>query len=209
MLSITTPFMIVTGLLTGLVFGFLLQKAHVTRYHTILNQFLFRDYTVLKVMLTAIVTGAVGIWGMRAMGVDFPMHVKTAALAANVVGGLIFGVGMAMLGFCPGTGMAALGDGAKDIKWGLLGMVVGGGLYAELYPMISGNFLKWLGVTVEVGGETTTKVTFVDVTQLSPWLFIVGLVVVAVGVFVLIEKVLEPKLRAKQSKPMQTAGSAA
>ena len=78
MLAFDTPFMIVTGLLAGLAFGFLLQRGGVTRYSVILNQFLFRDFTVLKVMLTAIVTGAVGIWGMRAMGMDVAMSVKKA-----------------------------------------------------------------------------------------------------------------------------------
>ncbi|QQE10524.1 YeeE/YedE family protein [Planctomycetota bacterium] len=201
MLSITTPFMIIAGLTTGLIFGFLLQKAHVTRYHTILNQFLFRDYTVLKVMLTAIITGAVGIWGMRAIGIDFPMHVKSAALAANIVGGLIFGIGMAMLGFCPGTGIAAIGDGSRDIYPGILGMIVGGGIFAEVYPSISSNLLKWIGVTAEVAGKSTTKITFVDLTQISPWYFIIALIIIALGVFTLIEKVLEPKL----NKPSTSA----
>ncbi|QDU32523.1 putative inner membrane protein [Poriferisphaera corsica] len=203
MFTITSPFLIIAGLATGLVFGFLLQKAHVTRYHTILNQFLFRDYTVLKVMLTAIITGAVGIWGMRSLGLDFPMHVKSAALAANIVGGLIFGIGMALLGFCPGTGMAALGDGSRDIYPGILGMIVGGGIYAELYPSISANFLKALGITAEIAGKTTTKVTLVDLTQISPWYFILALIIIALAVFTLIEKVLEPKTQ-KHSNPPTT-----
>mgnify|MGYP004136876501 CR=1 FL=1 len=62
MWMLDTPFMIVAGLLTGVVFGVLLQKAHVTRYEVIVGQFLFKDFTVLKVMLTAIVVGAVGVF---------------------------------------------------------------------------------------------------------------------------------------------------
>ncbi|MBL4702447.1 MAG: YeeE/YedE family protein, partial [Phycisphaeraceae bacterium] len=168
--------------------GFLLHKAGVTRYQTILGQFLFKDFTVLKVMLTAIITGAVGIWGMRAMGMEFPMHIKAATLAPNIVGGLIFGVGMALLGFCPGTGVAAIGDGSRHAIVGLLGMFAGGLIYAYTYPHIMGGFLKSGDLTATVGGKTTDKVTFADVTALSPWWFIVGLIVISLIVFVLIEK---------------------
>lgn len=179
MFGFDSPIMIVYGLLTGLVFGFLLQKGGVTRYHVILGQFLLRDFTVLKVMLTAIVVGAVGIWGMLAMGADFPLHVKSAALAANIVGGLIFGVGMALLGYCPGTGIAALGDGSRHVIPGLIGMVVGGGLFAELFPYISGNFMK----LADVG-----KITLPGETGISPWWFIAALVVVLVVLMAALSK---------------------
>ena len=66
--SFDPPMLIVYGLVVGLVFGFLLQKGGVTRYQVIVGQFLLKDFTVLKVMLTAIVTGAVGIYGMRRSG---------------------------------------------------------------------------------------------------------------------------------------------
>lgn len=188
MYNFDSPVMIAYGILTGLVFGFLLHKAGVTRYQTILGQFLFKDYTVLKVMLTAIVTGAVGIYGMRAMGMEFPMHIKAATLMPNIVGGLIFGVGMALLGFCPGTGVAAIGDGSRHAIAGLLGMFAGGVAYANVYPSLQQNFLKQGDVVVDVAGKTTDKVTLADVSHLSPWWFIAGLVIISVIVFVLIEK---------------------
>jgi uncharacterized membrane protein YedE/YeeE len=187
---------ILAGLFTGLVFGFLLQRGGVTRYGTIVNQFLFRDFTVLKVMLTAIVTGAVGIWGMRAMGMDISISVKSAAMGPVVVGGLLFGVGMAVLGYCPGTGMAALGDGSRHAIPGLLGMIVGGGLFAELFPAIQSGFMKLGDITREIDGTVTDKLTAVDVTGLAPWWFIGGLVVVAIVVFVLIERIEAGRARA-------------
>ena len=187
---------ILAGLFTGLVFGFLLQRGGVTRYGTIVNQFLFRDFTVLKVMLTAIVTGAVGIWGMRAMGMDISISVKSAAMGPVVVGGLLFGVGMAVLGYCPGTGMAALGDGSRHAIPGLLGMIVGGGLFAELFPAIQSGFMKLGYITREMDGTVTDKLTAVDVTGLAPWWFIGGLTVVAIVVFVLIERIEAGRARA-------------
>jgi len=184
-----TPFMIVTGILTGLAFGFLLQRGGVSRYAVILDQFLFRDFTVLKTMLTAIVTGAIGIWGMRAAGMDVGLSVKSATFGPVIVGGLLFGVGMAVLGYCPGTGVAALGDGSRHAIPGLLGMVVGGGLFAELFPVIQEGFMKLGEITRPAGEGATSKLTAVDLTGLAPWWFIGGLLVVAIVVFLIVERI--------------------
>lgn len=181
MWMLDTPFMIVAGLLTGVVFGVLLQKAHVTRYEVIVGQFLFKDFTVLKVMLTAIVVGAVGVYGMLALGLLEPanMHIKALAVLGNVLGGAIFGVGMALLGYCPGTGVAALGDGSRHAWFGVLGMLVGGAAYAHFYPAIESHILS-------VG--TYGKQTLPTLTGVSPWWYVAGVAVLAVVVFVLIEK---------------------
>ncbi len=180
--------MILAGLATGLVFGFLLQRAHVTRYGVILGQFLFTDFTVLKVMLTAIVVGAVGVWGMLQMGMIEGLHVKNAALVGNVLGGLIFGVGMAILGYCPGTGVAAIGDGSRHAVAGFLGMIFGAGIYAEFYPLINETLLKLLVVEVQINGESTSAITFANITGLTPWAFIAAIAAISVGVFVLVER---------------------
>lgn len=157
------------GALTGLVFGFLLQKGKVTRYETIVGQFLLKDFTVLKVMLTAMAVGAVGIYGMLELGMIEGLQIKAAHVVNALAGGAIFGVGMAVLGYCPGTGIAAIGDGAKDAIPGVVGMLVGAAIYAET----SG----WVSQTLTPIGDLG-KVSFADVTGLSPWLF-VGLLVVA------------------------------
>ncbi|KMP10401.1 hypothetical protein UZ36_07765 [Candidatus Nitromaritima sp. SCGC AAA799-C22] len=173
------PNTLLMGGVTGLAFGFLLQKGGVTRFSVILGQFLFKDFTVLKVMLTAIVTGALGIYGMRAMGMDFPLHIKNATLLGNALGGLIFGAGMAVLGYCPGTGVAAVGDGSRHAIFGILGMLLGAALYAEAYPWIKPEVL---------GIGDIGKVTLDTVTGLSPWWFIVSLLVIAVIGFVALER---------------------
>ena len=167
------------GAVTGLIFGFLLQKGGVTRFNTIVGQFLLRDFTVLKVMLTAIVVGGVGIYAMLGMGLIDGLHVKTTLLLANVAGGLIFGVGMALLGYCPGTAFAAVGDGSRDALWGILGMFLGVGIFAEVYP--------WLKTHVLSVGDFG-KVTLASATGASPWWFIAALAVVAAGVFLLLER---------------------
>ncbi|MFW5653867.1 MAG: DUF6691 family protein [Planctomycetota bacterium] len=188
MFDFSSPLMIVYGVLTGLIFGFLLQKGGVTRYQVILGQFLLRDFTVLKVMMTAIVVGGIGIWGMRAMGMDIPLHIKAATLVPNIVGGLIFGVGMAILGYCPGTGVAALGDGSRHAIPGLLGMLTGGAAFAYTYPHIKDGFLKSGDVVLTLAGATTDKVTLPDVSGLAPVWMIIALAVFAVVLFALLEK---------------------
>lgn len=119
------------GLLFGVVFGFLLQKGGVAKYEVLMGALLLTDFTVMKVMLTAIVVGMVGIFGMHALGL-VKLHVKKTQYAANIGGGLLFGVGFALLGYCPGTGAAALGQGNFDAFVGILGMIAGSHLYAEL-----------------------------------------------------------------------------
>ncbi len=174
-----TPGDLVAGALTGLVFGFLLQKGGVTRYQVIAGQFLLKDFTVLKVILSAVVVGAVGIYGMRALGMDVNLHVKNATLLGNALGGLIFGVGMALLGYCPGTGFAALGDGSRHAVPGILGMLTGAAVYAEVYPWLKSEVL---------GVGDLGKSTLETVTGLSPWWFVAAMLVAAVTGFATLER---------------------
>jgi uncharacterized membrane protein YedE/YeeE len=172
------PLTLATGGGTGLIFGFLLQKAGVTRYAVILGQFLLRDFTVLKVMLAAIVAGALGIYGMRAAGLEFPLHIKNATLLGNALGGVIFGVGMAILGYCPGTGVAAIGEGSRHAIPGVLGGIAGAALYAEAYPIMKSQIL---------GVGDLGKGTLASAAGVSPWWVIVLLAVVAVLAFAALE----------------------
>lgn len=181
-----TPGLIVGGLLAGVVFGFLLQKGQVAKYRVILGQFLFTDYTVLKIMLTAIVVGAVGVWGMLQLGLIQHLQVKPALLAANALGGLIFGVGMSLLGYCPGTGVAAMGEGSRHARWGFGGMIVGAAAFAAAYPLLEKGFMKLGEVAVVTGDTVNNKVTLADVTGISPWVYIALLATISLVVFVLI-----------------------
>lgn len=168
------------GALTGLVFGFLLQKGGVSRFGVIADQLRLKDFTVMKVMMTAIVVGGVGIYAMRALGMDFPLHIKAAQMGAVGVGGVVFGVGMAVLGYCPGTAFAALGDGSRHAWFGVLGMLVGAALYAEAYPWLSEHLLtRW-----DLG-----KVTLADAMGVSPWAVLLPLAVAVGVVFGLGERV--------------------
>ncbi len=173
------PEVLAQGALTGLIFGFLLQKGGVTRFGVIVGQFLLKDFTVLKIMLTAILVGGIGIYGMRAVGWDVSLHIKNTALLGNALGGLIFGAGMALLGYCPGTGVAALGDGSRHAWFGVLGMLAGAAIFAEVFPWMKSSVL---------GIGDFGKATLPTLTELSPWWFLTLLAILAAGIFVTLER---------------------
>ncbi|WP_240928040.1 YeeE/YedE thiosulfate transporter family protein [Thalassoroseus pseudoceratinae] len=120
------------GLFTGILFGGLLQKGRVAKYQVILGQFLLRDWTVVKIMGTAVVVGAVGIYALLPTDA-VSLHLKPLAWGGIIFGGLCFGIGMAVLGYCPGTGVAACGEGRKDAVAGSSGCCSG---RASMSPFI-------------------------------------------------------------------------
>jgi len=133
---------LVLGLLFGVVFGFLLQKSGVAKYEVLMGQFLLTDFTVIKVMLAAIIVGMVGIFSLRALGL-VELHVKPTRYAANIAGGLLFGVGLGVLGYCPGTGVVALGQGNYDSIAGILGLLAGSYFYAETSGYLASTIQKF------------------------------------------------------------------
>jgi hypothetical protein len=153
------PLQLALGFLLGIPFGFFLQKSQVTRYDAIFGQLIFQDFTVIKVMFTAILVGMPGIYLMRRLG-WVELHIKPGAVGSTVIGSLIFGVGLAILGYCPGTTIGAVGQGSLDaLCGGVTGMLAGAATYANaIYPKLQersildiGDFGKltipeWLGV---------------------------------------------------------------
>jgi len=139
-MSLTT---ILLALILGILFGFALNKAGLTRYTKIVNQFRFKDMSVLKFMMTALVVSMLGLYPLRAMGlITFP-SVPETYVVGNVVGGLIFGVGMALAGFCPGTAAAGAGEGKLDyLIPGMLGFLTGAVLFGLTYSSIMPQIKK-------------------------------------------------------------------
>ncbi len=118
------PLRLMLGLVTGIAFGVLLQKGRAAKHGVIIGQLVLRDFTVIKIMLTAIAVGAVGFWSLVGLGAT-PVEVKPAQMGGIVVGALLFGSGLAVLGYCPGTTVAAVGEGRRDAIAGVLGMLGG------------------------------------------------------------------------------------
>ena len=170
--------MLIFGLLTGMCFGFLLQKAGVVRYDKQIGALRFQDMTIIKFMMSAIIVGMVGIHFFEIFGL-VRLLFKPVVLGENIAGGMLFGLGWGLLGYCPGTQGGALGEGRWDSLWGVLGMIVGGGLYAETYPLLMKNFLGW------------GNFGFLTIPQLigvNRWVVITVFVVGVIGMFNWFEK---------------------
>ena len=168
---------LVWGLIFGVVFGFLLQKGGVTSYDVIVGQLRLTDFTVLNVMLSAVVVGMIGIHLMRRLGwVKF--SVKPGSWGRNAIGGLIFGIGFALLGYCPGTIAGAIGNGQLDaLIGGLPGILLGSWLLAAIYPKIRSSIL--------LKGDFG-DLTLPDLLQVNEWVVIIPLAVVLIGVMLLL-----------------------
>jgi hypothetical protein len=89
----------IIALVLGLFFGFLLNKAGLTKYHKIVNVFRLTDLAVLKFMMSGLAVSMVGLYALRDLGVIVFPTVPATYVVGNVVGGLVFGVGMALTGY--------------------------------------------------------------------------------------------------------------
>jgi uncharacterized protein len=169
---------IVLGLLFGICFGFLLQKAGVTDYNVIEGQLLLTNFTVLKVMLSAVIVGMAGFHLLKQAGY-VRSHAAEGTWGANVIGGLIFGAGFALLGYCPGTVAGAVGTGALDaLAGGMVGMLIGAGIFAEVYPKIR---------TPVLSRGPFPAVTVPEFLHLNLWIAIVLLEACMIGFLLVLE----------------------
>jgi uncharacterized protein len=161
------------GLATGIVFGFLLQKGRVAKFPVIVGQFLLRDWTVLKIIITAVAVGSAGVWAMVHFG-WVEVNPRPLALAGVIIGGALFGFGMVLLGYCPGTTVAACAQGYRDAMVGFGGMLVGAATYVWFFPALSAAS-KSLG--------DWGKVTLPQMTGTSVWIWVGGLALAAIAIY--------------------------
>jgi len=123
------------GFLIGVAFGFLLDRGGATDFNIIVNQLLLKDFRVLKIIFTAIITGMIGVH-LIVRFLPPELQPKPCQWKPIIIGGLIFGVGFAVLGLCPGTAAGAMGTGAIHAIFGVIGMLLGAGLFASVYTHI-------------------------------------------------------------------------
>jgi hypothetical protein len=166
------------GLFLGLAFGFLLQKGGVTSYDVIINQLLFRDFTVVKIMLSAMVTGMIGVHILRSLKLA-QLHPKVGSAGSTVPGALIFGIGFGTLGYCPGTVAGAVGQGALDaLLGGVVGILIGAALYAAVYPKLKASLL---------GKGDFGDLTFPRLFRVNPWVLVIPVAIGVAGLLYWIE----------------------
>jgi uncharacterized membrane protein YedE/YeeE len=169
---------LIYGLVTGILFGFFLQKGRVLRYDKQLGALRLLDMTIVKFMLSTVLVGMVGVYFLKDLGL-VKLSVKPTNLGANILGGLLFGAGWGLLGYCPGTSAGALGEGRWDALWGILGMLVGAAMFAEAYPALKTSILTWgkLG-----------KITLPQVLGVNHWVIVPILIVGTLVLFRWFEK---------------------
>lgn len=166
------------GLITGVLFGFLLQKGRVLRFDKQISALLLKDMTIVKFMLSAIIVGMIGVYFLQDAGLIELKH-KSMNLGATVIGGALFGLGWAVMGFCPGTSIGAIGEGRWHALWAMLGMIAGAGLFAEVYPFFKATVLTW---------KDWGKISLPDALCINHWLIIAILVIIYLAVFILFKK---------------------
>lgn len=126
---------LVVAIAIGFAFGFVLERVGFGRAQKLVAQFYGRDMTVLKVMLSAIVTAMLGIVilaGLQVLDLNAVTSRYPAFLWPMVLGGFFLGVGFVVSGYCPGTSFVATASGKLDGLVTVLGIVVGSVLYSEL-----------------------------------------------------------------------------
>ena len=169
---------LIWGFITGIIFGFLLQKGQVLRYDKQLGALCLKDFTILKFMLSTVLVAMVGIYLLHDFGL-VELKLKPTVLAANIIGSLIFGAGWGLLGYCPGTAVGALGEGRWDSLFGIIGMLFGAAIYAEVYPALKTNVLAW---------GNFGKITLPGVLGINHWIVIVVLTIAFCSLFYWFEK---------------------
>ncbi|WP_291855196.1 YeeE/YedE thiosulfate transporter family protein [Marinilabilia sp.] len=157
----------------------MLHKGGATKYDVIVGQLLLTDFTVLKIILSAVVTGMIGVYFMKSMG-WIQLSLKKGSVGKNILGAIIFGIGFAVLGYCPGTIAGAIGNGYLDATvGGLAGIVLGTWIFAIWYPKLKNGILK--------------KGDFGDITlprlfKVNDWVIVVPVSVLIILILVWIEK---------------------
>lgn len=177
--ALGTPLAFFLSLLIGVAFGFALERAGFSSSRRLAGFFYFTDMAVLKVMFTALITALLGLSYMVALGwiqMD-RIFLMPTIYGAQVVGGLLFGVGFVMGGWCPGTAAAGLAAGRVDALVFLVGAIGGSVLFNELFPLIGGLY---------TAGDRGVQFVH-DTLGMSRNAFVLLFTLVAVGAFWLAE----------------------
>jgi uncharacterized membrane protein YedE/YeeE len=168
----------------GVLFGAILNRAGLTRCDRIIGVYRFKDLTVLKFLLTAIVVGSGLIQAALSLGLAEAVPIPGTHVASDLVGGALFGIGMATAGFCPGTIAAGAGTGQLDyLCAGFGGLFVG----ALLYGWTWSSF----GPSLSAAGAAG-PITLPEWLGARSWLVVLGLGEIAVILFYAIERGVRP-----------------
>ena len=124
------------GLAIGTAIGAVMQLGGASSYRKILGSLLLKDMTIIKLILMTIAVTTVGIYALDLVDMA-NMDIKPTYVLGIIIAGLIFGVGFAISGYCPGTCLLASAEGKTDAVFTLVGGLFGAALYAVVYPLLA------------------------------------------------------------------------
>ncbi|MCS7165518.1 MAG: YeeE/YedE thiosulfate transporter family protein [Candidatus Calescibacterium sp.] len=168
---------VLLGLVFGIIFGSILTLAKVIRYEKQVSAVLFKDMTIIKFMFSAVLVGSIGITVLYQMGL-IELNLKPLALGGIIIGGILFGLGWSLTGYCPGTSLAALAEGRIHAIFAVMGMIFGSLIFA--------NFYSYLKPLINFGNMG--KLTIYQALNVSPFVIILILAIFALGLFYFFEK---------------------
>lgn len=130
------------ALFIGVAFGFFLERAGLGSAKKLSAQFYLKDMTVFKMMFTAIITAMVGVFWLNWFGLLHAdmIYLTPTYVWPQIIGGLVFGVGFIVGGYCPGTSCVASATGSLDGIMNVVGLLLGILVFGEVYPWIEGFY---------------------------------------------------------------------
>ncbi len=184
-----SPLTIAVSAALGLAFGVILQRVQASSPDRIVSTLTLRDLTILKFMILAIGVGAAGIGVLTMFGVAH-LKIKALHLLAVGLGGLLFGSGFAIAGYCPGTCLVGAAEGRRDALFTIAGGMLGAAAYALFFPTAR----SWLIAPLDLG-----KPTIATLSGLGP-----GIAGVLFGMLMIVVSFLLPKHPGSRAVGRQT-----
>jgi uncharacterized membrane protein YedE/YeeE len=163
------------AVLFGMFFGLSLERSGLGDPHKLTGVFYFQDFTVPKVMFTAILVAGTGLYllaDLQLLDLGRVYFIPTF-FWPQLAGGALFGVGFVVSGYCPGTAVAGLASGKLDALMTMIGVGAGSLLFAVLFPALEGFY-----VSSDMG--TATLQAYVGVNH---WIVLIVLAAFAGGMF--------------------------
>ncbi len=170
---------ITSAIVTGVFFGAILTVSGFISTRKLTGVFYFDDFAVLKVLFTGIVVGSIGIYLLGDLGtINFQkIYISKTFWVSQLVGGLLFGIGFMLSGYCPGTSIVSAAVGSIDALVVIVGMLAGMLLFGLGYNLWKGIYLA---------GESG-RITLSQVLGINHWVIIGLLVVIAVFMYIHVE----------------------
>jgi len=168
-----------TALTSGILFGYVLEQAGFGSPCKLTAQFKLTDWSVFKVMFTAIIVAAIGILLLQVNNTfgSAGFFIPQTFLAATAFGGALIGAGFAVGGYCPGTSVVGAMSGRIDGFIFAFGMVVGIWVFSGVFDT------EWMH-SILSSGKVTEK-TLPQLLGVSPWIVVLAMIVMAAGGFAL------------------------